>query len=86
MGDYKVVQIGEVKRLEKSVNYKLFVIKKEFGQLGQIFLQFSRGNKIKVVQVVQKGITVNLQHPSSFDFASGNKSELCSNLHDLIIL
>ncbi len=56
MGDYKLVQIEEVKRLEKSVNYKLFVIEKEFGQLGQIFLQFSRGSKIKVVQVVQKGL------------------------------
>ena len=40
MGDYKVVQIEEEKKLEKGINYKLFVIKKEIGQLGRVFLQF----------------------------------------------
>jgi len=54
MGDYKVVQINEVKRLGKSVNYKLFVIRKEFGQLGQIFLQFSRAIKLKLSKLSKR--------------------------------
>ena len=56
MEDCKVVQIEKVKRLEKGVNYKHLGNKIEFGQLGRVFLRFSKGKKFKVVQVVQKGL------------------------------